>query len=158
SFFLFQPGRFSLGTTGGAQVVPLNRNQMALATGLLFASGLTAGSGVRADEQLFREKVAPIFERHCVVCHQGDKPKGGLSLVAGKGLAIGGESGRVVEPGKPDESLLVEMISGEKPAMPQKSKPLSKDEAAAIRQCIARRGGRARRPAAARQAAGRRRR
>jgi mono/diheme cytochrome c family protein len=93
--------------------------------------------GIRADERLFREKVAPIFERHCVVCHQGDKPKGGLSLVTGAGLTAGGENGKAVEPGKPDESLLIEMISGEKPAMPQKARPLAKDEIAAIRRWIA---------------------
>src|SRR5262245_4067815 len=87
----------------------------------------------RADERLFREKVAPIFERHCVGCHQGEKPKGGLSLVSAKGLAAGGENGAVVEPGNPDESLLVEMISGEKPAMPQKARRLSDPDVAAIR-------------------------
>ena len=39
-------------------------------------------------------------------------------------------------PGKPDESLLVEMISGANPAMPQKGKPLSHDEVASIRKWI----------------------
>ncbi|MGE5193506.1 MAG: DUF1549 domain-containing protein, partial [Deltaproteobacteria bacterium] len=60
-----------------------------------------------------------------------------LSLVTSEALAAGGESGKVVEPGKPDESMLIEMISGEKPAMPQKARPLSKDEIAGIRQWIA---------------------
>ena len=90
-----------------------------------------------ADDRLFRDKVAPIFERHCVVCHQGDKPQGGLSLATAGGLSRGGDTGSAVEPGKPDESLLVEMISGEKPAMPQKALPLSKDDVAAIRKWIA---------------------
>src|SRR5207253_1283303 len=76
------------------------------------------------------------FERHCVACHQGEKPKGGLSLTTAAGLAKGGESSPVVEAGKPDESLLVEMISGDKPAMPQKARPLSKDDIATIRRWI----------------------
>ncbi len=95
-----------------------------------------AGQLVQADEAFFRDKVAPIFERHCVVCHQGEKPKGGLSLATVGGLQKGGQSGSVVEQGKPDESLLIEVISGDKPAMPQKARPLSNDEVAAIRQWI----------------------
>jgi mono/diheme cytochrome c family protein len=117
--------------------VTLRRPLIAIAASASLGAILVASAGARADERYFREKVAPIFERHCVVCHQGDKPKGGLSLTTGAGLAAGGENGTVVEPGKSDESLLVEMISGEKPAMPQKAKPLSKDDVAAVRQWIA---------------------
>ena len=104
---------------------------------LLAASSLVFGRFALADERFFQDKVAPIFERHCVVCHQGEKPKGGLSLAMAGGLAKGGENGPVVEPGKPDESLLVEVISGDKPAMPKKSRPLSKDDVALIRRWIA---------------------
>ena len=39
-------------------------------------------------------------------------------------------------PGKPDESLLLDMISGDTPEMPQKEKPLSKEEVAGIRSWI----------------------
>lgn len=104
---------------------------------LLVAISVVGGRFVMADEALFRDKVAPIFERHCVVCHQGEKPKGGLSLATAGGLAKGGESGAVVEARKPDESLLVELISGDKPAMPQKARPLSKGDVATIRRWIA---------------------
>ena len=41
-------------------------------------------------------------------------------------MLTGGESGPAVVPGKPDESVLLDMISGEKPEMAQKDKPLSK--------------------------------
>ena len=44
------------------------------------------------------------------------------------GALKGGDGGPAIVPGKPDESLLLEMISGDKPAMPQKSKPLSREE------------------------------
>ena len=63
-------------------------------------------------------------------------PKGNLSLTTASGALKGGDGGPAVVPGKPDESLLLEMISGDKPAMPQKEKPLSKDEVAAIRSWI----------------------
>jgi mono/diheme cytochrome c family protein len=110
---------------------------IAIALGALLGSRPLAGDWACADGKIFREKVAPIFERHCVVCHQGDKPKGGLSLATAQGLSAGGENDTVIEPGKLDESLLVEMISGDKPAMPQKARPLSKDDVSAIRQWIA---------------------
>src|SRR5215213_6418713 len=92
---------------------------------------------VRADGKLFRERVAPIFESRCIRCHQGENPKGGLSLVSARQLQTGGESGLVVVPGKPDESSLLDYISGEKPEMPKDGKPLSVEEVAAIRKWIA---------------------
>ena len=79
-----------------------------------------------ADDRLFRERVAPILESRCVHCHGELAPKGGLSLTTVARLLKGGESGPAVVPGKPDESLLLEMISGDTPEMPQKEKPLSK--------------------------------
>jgi hypothetical protein len=96
---------------------------------------LLAGA-VHADEQLFRERVAPIFESRCVRCHEGKKPKGGLSLVSSRQLQKGGESGPVVMPGKPDESSLLDYVSGEKPEMPKDGKPLSASEVSAIRTWI----------------------
>ena len=89
-----------------------------------------------ADDQFFRDQVAPILERRCVHCHGGSAPKGNLSLTTAAGASKGGDGGPAVVPGKPDESLLIEMISGDKPAMPQKEKPLSNDETAAIRSWI----------------------
>lgn len=91
---------------------------------------------IRGDEELFRAQVAPIFERHCVSCHEGAKPKGGLSLVNGQKAMQGGESGASIVAGKPEESLLLEYISGEKPAMPKDAKPLSAAEVSSIRTWI----------------------
>ena len=72
-----------------------------------------------------------LLEAHCVKCHGGEKTKGGLDLVTREALLRGGESGAAVVPGKPDASLLVQMIRHEKdPAMPHKEKKLP-DEAVA---------------------------
>src|ERR1700732_1178514 len=73
----------------------------------------TSSPALAASDAFFRARIAPLFERHCVVCHHGEKPKGGLSLATSAGFAAGGESGKVIEPGKPDDSLLVEMVSGD---------------------------------------------
>ena len=91
---------------------------------------------LQADDTIFRERVAPIFERHCVGCHEGSKPKGGLSLVTAKQAFQGGDSGPAFVAGRPDESLLLDYISGDEPEMPKNAKPLSADEVAVIRQWI----------------------
>jgi WD40 repeat protein len=49
----------------------------------------------------------------------------------------GGEGGAAVEPGKPDESSLVEQISGNPPAMPKNAPPLSHKEIELIKRWIA---------------------
>lgn len=96
----------------------------------------TAPAGLWADEAFFRDRVAPVFEAHCVGCHSGSKPKGGLSLETHSKLAKGGDSGAAVVPSKPDAGTLLEYISGEQPEMPKDAKPLSPDDVAAIRSWI----------------------
>jgi mono/diheme cytochrome c family protein len=91
-----------------------------------------------AEDRLFRDKVAPVLERRCVSCHGDPAPKGGLRVTTAKGVLRGGESGPAVVPGKPDESLLVEMISGDPPEMPRKGEPLSPAEVAAVREWVER--------------------
>ncbi|MBS0261011.1 MAG: DUF1549 domain-containing protein [Planctomycetes bacterium] len=98
---------------------------------------LWMASTASAAPPAFRDAVAPIFERHCVGCHQGEKPKGGLSLTDAATFGKGGENGPAVVPGKPADSLLIELVSGDKPAMPQRAKPLTAAEVDILRQWIA---------------------
>ncbi len=89
------------------------------------------------DDPSFREHVAPILERRCVACHNDANAKGKFSLASGSGLLKGGEGGPAVEPGKPDESAIVEKIAGAKPEMPRNGPPLAKDEVETIRRWVA---------------------
>ncbi|MSR58889.1 MAG: DUF1553 domain-containing protein [Planctomycetaceae bacterium] len=99
----------------------------------IFTCATIGRYALAADDAFFREKIAPIFERNCVSCHQGDKPKGGLSLVTANQALAGGESGVLIEPGRPGDSLLIEQIEGDKPAMPKAGKPLAAQQVADIR-------------------------
>ena len=92
-----------------------------------------ACGGAETDDEFFRQQVAPIFEQHCVACHQGKEPQGGLSLVDAVGLQAGGESGPIVKPGVPGGSLLLEQVSGEKPAMPKNARPLTAEQLDVLR-------------------------
>lgn len=91
-----------------------------------------------ADEEWFRAQVAPILQAKCLSCHDGPIPKGGLSLASARTFAQGGESGPVVVPGKPNESLLWEQVRGPEPAMPKDAPALSAAEQGALRQWIER--------------------
>jgi cytochrome c553 len=104
--------------------------------GLLALAASPLGPAAAGPDQLFREQIAPILETRCVACHGADSPKGGLSLVTARGLLRGGKSGLVVVPGKPDESLLIDMVAGDAPEMPQKDQPLSKEQVASLRHWI----------------------
>ncbi len=81
--------------------------------------------------------VVALFEAKCVRCHGGTATKGGLSLVTAEALRRGGQSGPVIEPGQPDESGLIDQITGPEAAMPKGGPALSEAEVAAVRRWIA---------------------
>ena len=60
----------------------------------------------------FEAKVRPLFVKHCYECHSADakKVKGGLLLDSKEGWMAGGDSGDVLEPGKPNASLLMDSV------------------------------------------------
>ena len=94
--------------------------------------------GLSAEESLFRDKVAPVFQERCLSCHNDTDHKGGLSLQTMRSTALGGESGRAIETGKPDASLLIDYITPTdgKAEMPKNSDPLEAEQIAAIRKWI----------------------
>src|SRR5688572_11201378 len=106
---------------------------------LLSAAAVVAPHWASANDALFRDKVAPIFQRRCLTCHNATEKKGGLSLETAAALDQGGESGSPVSAGKPDESYLLELISPDKgrAKMPKNADPLKADEIAVIREWIA---------------------
>ncbi len=125
------------GTRNGSRIAIL---VLALAIVSRIAGGAAPGLDLpvidraAAEKIGFRHDVWPIVKRHCLACHSGASPKGGLRLDSVADMLKGGESGPLFAPGKPDESLLVQMIAGERPEMPKKQPPLS------ARSCHARAG------------------
>ena len=60
------------------------------------------------DSSLFESQIRPALIEHCYECHStGKKIRGGLALDSKAGILKGGESGPVIIPGKPDESLFM---------------------------------------------------
>ncbi len=97
---------------------------------------LSAGPALAAD---FEHDVAPLFIKHCLECHDRVDPQGGLSLASAAGLRRGGESGRVVSPGDPESSYLLDRIrAGEMPPPRQgQERPLAAADMQIIRDWIA---------------------
>ncbi|MEZ6042126.1 MAG: c-type cytochrome domain-containing protein [Planctomycetaceae bacterium] len=97
-------------------------------------------SGVSADEKSpspgYYRNVRPILQRHCSGCHFPGKREGKLSVVSFADLLHGGEAGGGVIPGKPDDSTIVQYISGEEPEMPLNAEPLSPQDVDTIRRWI----------------------
>ena len=80
----------------------------------LAAVGTVAGASEvdPADLEFFESKIRPVLAERCYECHGGDpkKIRGGLVLLDAGGLRAGGDSGAVIVPGSPEDSLLIEAL------------------------------------------------
>jgi len=65
-----------------------------------------------AGVEFFETKIRPLLVDNCLRCHSAGKRKtsGGLAMDSRDGMRRGGDSGAVVEPGRPDDSLLVAVV------------------------------------------------
>ena len=81
----------------------------------------------RADDKQvsFEKDVMPIFKANCISCHKADKKKGKLDMSTYADLRKGGKQGDPIKPGDPGKSILVDMISGKEPEMPEKGDKLT---------------------------------
>lgn len=79
----------------------------------------------------FESKVRPIFIKRCVSCHGEEKQESGLRMDARSAILHGADSGKVVVPGKPEESGLIRAIRYEDYEMPP-SGQMPEEEIAAI--------------------------
>ena len=84
----------------------------------------------------YHSQIVPILKRSCQGCHHPGDPNGGLIVTTYADLTRGGMAGESIIPGKPDDSLLIKLISGDEPAMPQNMEPLSAEEVEMFRRWI----------------------
>jgi len=107
--------------------------------------GLASVSSLLAAEPIdFAAKIAPLFEEHCVDCHAaGDDADGEFALDTFEALLKGGKTGKAIEPGNAQDSLLVKFLEGRSGKTgknqfmpPGKKEHLKVEEIALIRQWI----------------------
>ena len=78
----------------------------------------------------FREDVSPLLRKDCVLCHGG---QAGLYVDSYDMLMAGSSRGKVIAPGNPEKSTLLQRITGEvQPRMPLNRPPMSEKEIAVI--------------------------
>ncbi len=82
--------------------------------------------------------VRPILEANCFECHGPEKQKSGLRLDLQEIALVGGDSGPAIVPGDADNSLLVQLVSGQDPErhMPPKGDPLTAEQVASLKAWI----------------------
>lgn len=96
---------------------------------------LGVSQGHVAEAPLFKEAAA-VLEQHCLRCHGEKSPKGGLSLTSRQTALAGGDTGPAIVPGKAQESLLIEQVTGGKPRMPRGSPPLKAAKIAILKRWL----------------------
>jgi hypothetical protein len=104
-----------------------------LFVGICTAHHTSAAMVVLAEPPDFERDVHPLLKNRCVKCHGPLKQEGKLNLSVPAGVARGGESGAVIVPGQPSESLLWQMV--EQDEMPEGT-PLSADEKQLLKRWI----------------------
>lgn len=99
------------------------RIALLLACGAMVPTGHLGGTLTHGEDFLFEplrdlppanaseyvRTIQPIFKRSCTKCHNPTKHKGDLDLTTRAGLEKGGESGKVLVAGKPDDSDLLRL-------------------------------------------------
>ena len=71
-----------------------------------------AAVGAESAEKVafFETKIRPLLVARCIECHGEKKQKGGLRLDSRGAWQAGGDTGKAVVPGRPDESLLMKAV------------------------------------------------
>jgi mono/diheme cytochrome c family protein len=105
---------------------------MRFATLTIIVLALATRAGADEKQVSFEKDVMPIFKASCVSCHKPDKKKGKLDMSTYADLRKGGKQGDPIKPGDPGKSILIEMISGKEPEMPEKGDKLTEAQVKVI--------------------------
>lgn len=97
---------------------------------------VSADNHGKEDPVSYHKQILPLLKRSCQGCHHPGDANADLIVTSYDELKRGGMAGEAIIPGKPDESLIIELISGDPPAMPQNQEPLTKDEIDLFRRWI----------------------
>jgi hypothetical protein len=92
---------------------------------MLMLAAFAGGRSFGADEVDFKKDIVPVLEASCVKCHNPEKKKGKLDMSTKEAFMKGGGEGKIVEPGKADESSLIKVLAlpeDDDAAMPPKDK------------------------------------
>ncbi len=100
-----------------------------------FSQGASAETSGRVD---FLRDIQPVLQASCVSCHGPEQQMAELRLDSRSRALAGGQSGRAIQPGDADGSLLLQRVAGlgEQAQMPMGGKPLDPATIGLIREWI----------------------
>ena len=83
------------------------------------------------------ERIAPILQKNCLLCHTSATKMGGLVMESFDALRKGGTHGPALVPGNSAESRMIQMLEGKiQPRMPFGQDPLKAEDIATIKAWI----------------------
>jgi hypothetical protein len=89
---------------------------------LLLAGIWGAGPALaQPADKFFRDEVAPLLSNHCLECHSGAKPEGGLDLTTRENILKGGETGPAIGDNRDKSLLWQRVVENEMPPKKQLS-------------------------------------
>ncbi len=118
------------------KLIDLPRALASLALGLGAISAMAISAQAADQPVSYFKDVAPIMKQHCAGCHHPGKAKGKLDLTTFAAIKKGGKEGASFLAGEPAKSLLVTMIKGPEPEMPEDGDPLKPEQVAIIENWI----------------------
>ena len=95
---------------------------------ILVPGELIPTQGQTPEQVSYYKQIRPILQQNCQGCHQPAEPNGGLVVTSYEAFQEGGMGGASFIPGNPEDSMIMEYISGEDPLMPQEGDPLTAAE------------------------------
>jgi len=87
-----------------------------------------------AQTPVFEKEILPILKANCLMCHSGSGAQGGLDVSELSSLLKGGKSGKSIQPGSSEKSLLLEKVASG--IMPPGEKKLSRAEVELLREWV----------------------
>src|SRR5687767_13285112 len=99
---------------------------------------LVAPAAARAQDKpvSYHKEIKPLFTSACNGCHRPEKSKGDLDMTTFAALMKGGKGGTPVVAGDPGKSMLLKMISGPEPEMPEDGEPLKPEQVKLVERWI----------------------
>lgn len=93
--------------------------------------GQTSQGQPSATDRMYHEEIRPILVQHCLACHDAKESSAGVILERYATLLVAGPKGRLVQPGDPDGSRLIQAIRGEnglEKMPPEDQPPMSQEQ------------------------------
>lgn len=86
--------------------------------------GMIRGDVLHSQDISYETEIAPLFKQYCGGCHNEQDKEGGFSVASYSSLLRGTEKHSVIQAGSPQESRLIQLMTGKvEPKMPPDDEP-----------------------------------